>query len=118
MLDACHNLILIDSRSLEEFAGATLYGEQRGGHIPGAISLHFKDLIDEKGFLLPSELILNKFNQLNFKQDTPIVTYCTGGIRSAFVVAVLVNLGFTNVKNYAGSMWEWSALPSSSYPLM
>ena len=110
-------LKIIDTRSPQEFAGATPYGEQRGGHIPNAINFHFKDLLDEQGYLLPNEEIITKLNNLEITTDTPIVTYCTGGIRSGFFVAVLTKLGFTNVKNYAGSMWEWSAATASQYPL-
>ncbi len=110
-------LIIVDTRSPQEFAGATPFGEQRGGHIPNAIHFYFKDLLDSQGYLLSHEEIIAKLNNLGITPDIPLVSYCTGGVRSAFFVAVLANLGFTNVKNYAGSMWEWSAAPSSSYPL-
>jgi len=109
--------IIIDTRSPQEFAGATPYGEQRGGHIPDAVNYYFKDLLDANGYLLPREQIIAKLNNFGITKDTPIVTYCTGGVRSAFFVAVLADLGFINVKNYAGSMWEWSAEPASNYPL-
>jgi thiosulfate/3-mercaptopyruvate sulfurtransferase len=109
--------IVIDTREPREFNGAIIYGEQRGGHIPGAVHFYFKDLIDSSGILLPSEEIISKLENLGIKHDTSIATYCTGGIRSAFFVAVLADLGFDDVKNYAGSMWEWSASPSNDYPL-
>ncbi len=112
-----NKLIVIDTREKREYDGATFYGEQRGGHIPGAVHFYFKDLIDSKGNLLPREEILAKLARLKIQPDTPIATYCTGGIRSAFFVSVLADLGFANVKNYAGSMWEWSAEPANSYPL-
>jgi thiosulfate/3-mercaptopyruvate sulfurtransferase len=114
---ASKKLIVIDTRSLREFAGATPYGEQRGGHIPGAVHFYFKDLIDTKGYLLPRNQIIDKLNHFEIKLDTPIATYCTGGVRSAFFTAVLADLGFTNIKNYPGSMWEWSAAAPSSCPL-
>ncbi|NEQ20715.1 MAG: sulfurtransferase, partial [Microcoleus sp. SIO2G3] len=110
-------LIVIDTRSPREFAGATPYREQRGGHIPGAVHFYFKDLIDTKGYLLPPNQIIDKLNRFEIKLDTPIATYCTGGVRSAFFTAVLADLGFTNVKSYPGSMWEWSAAAPSSCPL-
>ncbi len=112
-----NKLIVIDTREKREYNGATPYGEQRGGHIPGAVHFYFKDLIDSKGNLLPSEEIIAKLQTIGIQLDTPIATYCTGGIRSAFFVSVMANLGFTNVKNYAGSMWEWSAEGANSYPL-
>jgi thiosulfate/3-mercaptopyruvate sulfurtransferase len=114
---ASKKLIVIDTRSPREFAGSTPYGEQRGGHIPGAVHFYFKDLIDTKGYLLPRNQIIDKLNRFEIKLDTPIATYCTGGVRSAFFAAVLADLGFTNVKNYPGSMWEWSAAAPSSCPL-
>ncbi|MEI2577599.1 sulfurtransferase [Scytonema sp. PRP1] len=112
-----NKLAVIDTRQKREYAGETPYGEQRGGHIPGAVHFYFKDLMDTKGNLLKPEEIIAKLETLGIQRDTPTVTYCTGGIRSAFFVAVLVNLGFSNVKNYAGSMWEWSASSDKKYPL-
>lgn len=111
------DFVAIDTRSPQEFAGATPYGERRGGHIPGAVHFYFKDLMDANGYLLPRETIIAKLKQLGIERDTSIAAYCTGGVRSAFFVAVLADLGFTRVKNYAGSMWEWSAAKASSYPL-
>ena len=112
------NFAVIDTREPREYGGATPYGEQRGGHIPGAVHFYFKDLMDSQGYLLPQKQIVTKLNQLGVQSDTAITAYCTGGIRSAFFVAVLANLGFTEVKNYAGSMWEWSASPPHDYPLI
>ena len=114
---ASPSLIALDTREPREYAGATPYGERRGGHIPGAVHLYFKDLMDERGNLLPRDEIIAKLDRLGIARDTPVAAYCTGGIRSAFVVAVLVDLNFDNVKNYSGSMWEWSAADASSYPL-
>ncbi len=111
------DLAVIDTRSAREYAGATPYGEQRGGHIPGALHFYFKDLLDSQGKLLPRTQILAQLKELGISRDTPTVAYCTGGVRSAFFVAVLTELGFTNVKNYAGSMWEWSGGSAAEFPL-
>lgn len=110
------NLVIIDTREPREFNGATPYGEQRGGHIPGAISLYFKTLLDNEGKLLPEQALLEQFASLGLTSDKTIVVYCTGGIRSGWLAAVLVSMGF-DAKNYAGSMWEWSAASADSYPL-
>lgn len=111
---SAHKLIAIDTRESREYAGATPYGEKQGGHIPGAIHFYFKDLLDDNGCLLSAEEIALKLNEFGITKNSAILAYCTGGIRSAFFVAVLVNLGFAKVKNYAGSMWEWS---EAGYPL-
>ena len=46
-----------------------------------------------------------------------VISYCTGGIRSGWLVALLVDLNFPTPRNYAGSMWEWSASDPSTHPL-
>jgi thiosulfate/3-mercaptopyruvate sulfurtransferase len=115
--DISQDLIVIDTREAKEYAGTPAYGEQRKGHLPGAVHFYFQDLKDAKGNLLPRNQIIDKLEKLGIQRPTPIITYCTGGIRSAFFTAVLVDLGFSNVKNYSGSMWEWSASPENHYSL-
>ncbi|MEG4029162.1 MULTISPECIES: rhodanese-like domain-containing protein [unclassified Microcoleus] len=110
------NLVVIDARTPQEYAGKTPYGEKRGGHIPGAVHLYYKQLMDKQGKLLDRGEIVAILQQKGVSQSTQIVSYCTGGIRSAWLTCVLTNVGF-NAKNYAGSMWEWSASPADSYPL-
>ena len=115
-----NHLITIDSREAREYTGATPYGEKRGGHIPGALHFYFKELLQPGGYLLSPAQTDYKLQQVGIEKssDKEIIIYCTGGIRSAFFVAVLVSLGYTNVKNYSGSMWEWSQGEASSYPLV
>ncbi len=110
------NLVLVDTREPREFAGATPYGESRGGHLPGAVNLHFSQLLDEQGYLLAEEEIRDRLTALGITPEQTIVAYCTGGIRSGWLAAVLVDLGY-DAKNYAGSMWEWSAGDAADYPL-
>ncbi len=110
------NLVIIDVREPREYRGQTPYGERRGGHIPGAIHVYYKELLDPTGNLLPREAIRAKLAAQGVTSDTQIVTYCTGGIRSGWFTAVLTSLGF-DAKNYAGSTWEWAAAPAAQYPL-
>ena len=109
--------VMIDTREPREFRGETPYGEQRGGHLPGAINLYFKDFITEQGKILPQEQISHKLQQHGITPQTPLIVYCTGGIRSGWLASVLVTAGYS-VKNYAGSMWEWSAGSSKDFPLI
>lgn len=110
------NLMVVDTREEREFAGKTPYGEQRGGHVPGAVNLYFKEFLGADGKLLSSDVIKTKLESAGITPDTQVVVYCTGGIRSGWLAAVLVTLGY-DVQNYAGSMWEWSAGPADTYPL-
>ncbi len=110
--------VIIDTRSDKEFQGATPYGEHRGGHLPGAKHCHFQRLLDKQGYLLPQAQLWEILTDLGIDQTRRVITYCTGGVRSAFFVAVLVSLGVENAQNYAGSTWEWSAEPAEIYPLV
>ena len=110
------NVVVIDTRETREFAGKTPYGERRGGHVPGAVNLYFKEFLGQDGTLLLQDDIHAKLLEAGITPNTQIVVYCTGGIRSGWLASVLVTLGY-QVKNYAGSMWEWSASPADSYPL-
>ena len=41
LLESYSDLVIIDTRTPEEYDGAVKYGETRGGHLPGAINLPF-----------------------------------------------------------------------------
>lgn len=100
---------VLDTRSDEEFRGATPYFSSRGGHVPGALHLEWRALLAEDGRLLPRAELERRVAAAGLRRDQRIIAYCTGGVRSAFVVAVLAHLGFPDAANYAGSWWDWSA---------
>jgi thiosulfate/3-mercaptopyruvate sulfurtransferase len=104
-------VVFWDTREAREYGGATPYGEARGGHLPGAVGLHYKALLDGQGRLRPEAELRAILGQSGITADQVIVPYCTGGVRSAFAAAVLEELGYPHVANYDGSMWEWSAEP-------
>lgn len=111
-----NDLVLLDVREPREYEGKTPYGESRGGHVPGAKPLFYKDLLGKDGALLPKADIERVLATKGVTKDKEIVSYCTGGIRSGWVTTVLNDLGY-KARNYAGSMWEWSAQAASEYPL-
>ena len=106
---------LLDARTPAEFAGETMSGQKRGGHIPGARLVPAKSFYDEKGRYVGADELMRLAGLgpegENGRADKPI-TYCTGGVRSA-LLAVLIEarLGIL-ARNYDGSLWEWSAEPS------
>lgn len=110
--------VVIDTREPREFRGATPYGESRGGHVPDARSLYFKNLLRSDGTLKPPAEIRQLVQDAVGTTEGPIIAYCTGGVRSGWMVAALRYAGFDDVRNYAGSMWDWAAAPATSYPLV
>jgi thiosulfate/3-mercaptopyruvate sulfurtransferase len=100
---------VIDSRTDEEFNGWTLYGEARGGHIPGAVQLPYAGFFKEDKSILDYDDLKELFDSHGITSDKEVTAYCTVGIRSGFVYFLLRTLGYPRVSNYAGSIAEWSA---------
>ena len=100
------DLMLLDVRTAEEFAGKQGYPcDPRQGHIPGARHLHVQDLFAGTGQPLPPDLI-----RAMIGDAAEIVAYCHSGSRSSLATLALRNAGF-NARNYAGSWHEWSRHP-------
>ncbi|MFO1039324.1 MAG: rhodanese-like domain-containing protein [Geminicoccaceae bacterium] len=110
------DLVLLDAREPAEFAGATPHGEGRGGHIPGAKNLWYRDLQGPDGRLLPADVLKAKLAALGIAPGTEVVAYCSAGVRAGWVTTVLNDLGY-RARNFAGSMWDWSAGDPARFPL-
>jgi rhodanese-related sulfurtransferase len=62
----------------------------------------------------------NKFSKKDFDaqvsdKDTPIVVYCSVGIRSDRISKKLQKMGYTNVKNLYGGIFEWK---NKGFPIL
>lgn len=101
---------IVDVRADEEYNGETLYGEVKGGHLPGAIHIRYTDLFRKDGTLKSNEDIVQLFEDQGITKDDQIVTYCTAGIRSAYMQLILEMCGFENTKNYDESYYRWCAV--------
>lgn len=110
-------VVLLDTRERREYLGETPHGEARGGIVPGARHLWYRDLIGPDGRILPRAEVAARLNGLGVGPDGDIAAYCTGGVRAGFVTTVLTHYGY-RVRNYAGSMWHWAAGPADVYPLV
>ena len=101
---------VVDVRADEEYNGEILYGEANGGHLPGAVHIRFTDLFQEDSTLKTNAELTQMFEDAGLSQDDQIVTYCTGGIRSAYMQLVMEMCGFEQVKNYDESFYRWAAV--------
>lgn len=98
---------IIDTRLEVEFNGRVIYGENKAGHIPGAISLPFNSLVDEEGFVKSREELEKYVNEKSLDKDKLQITYCTTGVRASYVAVILEELGF-NVRNYEPSFARYA----------
>ena len=84
IMDSGEEHIILDTREQNE------YDE---GHIPGAI-------------LIPYTEIENRAIEMIPDKDKLILVYCRSGRRSKIAAESLVNLGYTNVKEFGGII-DW-----------
>ena len=86
LMDSERGYIIIDARTQEEY-------DQ--GHIPGAILIPEYEIADRAERELPDK-------------DQLIHAYCRSGRRSKIAAEELVNLGYTNVKEFGGIIdWKY-----------
>ncbi|TME84925.1 MAG: molybdopterin-synthase adenylyltransferase MoeB [Chloroflexi bacterium] len=70
--------------------------EWEQGHLPGAIHISKSYIEQQSEGHLPD-------------RDSPIVTYCAGGVRSLFAAQTLKEMGYTNVASMSGGFQQWKS---------
>ena len=98
---------IIDTRLEVEYNGRVIYGKNKAGHIPGAISLPFNTLVDNNGFLKSREELEKYVTEKGIDKNKLQITYCTTGVRASYVAVILEELGF-NVRNYEPSFARYA----------
>lgn len=98
---------IIDTRLEAEYNGRVIYGENKAGHIPGAISIPFNSLVDEDGFIKSREALEEYFVSKGLDKDKLQITYCTTGVRASYVAVILEELGY-KVRNYEPSFARYA----------
>ena len=84
IMDTEEGYIILDARTQEEY-------DQ--GHIPGAIVISHEEIAEK------AEEVLTDKDQL-------ILVYCRSGRRSKIAAEALVELGYTNIKEFGGII-DW-----------
>src|SRR6478609_5456162 len=113
-------LTLIDARPAKEFTGEQLSEDvARAGHIPGASSLFWMDmLVSRENPVLKSEAELRRmYAEAHAAPGRHLVTYCRTGMQSSFDYFVAKYLGY-DPSMYDASFYEWSKkdLPAEISP--
>jgi thiosulfate/3-mercaptopyruvate sulfurtransferase len=104
-----------DTRSDAEWEGTETRGNDRSGRVPGAIHLEWRHLMQGPPArrFKPLEEIRSTLVDAGLNPDSETVTYCQSGIRGAFGHFILALLGNESVRNYDGSMSEWTGDPNA-----
>jgi thiosulfate/3-mercaptopyruvate sulfurtransferase len=117
VLDGKRSAYLVDVRSPDEFTGKVIAPPgmtetaQRGGHIPGAVSVPWSKAANEDGTFKSYDELVQIYGAQGVKPDREAIAYCRIGERSSHTWFVLKYLlGFEKVRNYDGSWTEWGNL--------
>lgn len=106
------NVILLDTRTLDEYTGKMLKnGAAKAGRLPGSIHIDWANAVDYDGSFRFKEVadLMHLYESKGVTKDKKIIAYCHTGVRSAHTQFVLSELmGYSDVKNYDGSWTEWS----------
>lgn len=101
------NVQIIDTRLEVEYNGRVIYGENKAGHIPTAISIPFNSLVDKDGFIKSREELKKYFEDKGLDKNKLQITYCTTGVRASYVAVILKELGY-KVRNYEPSFARYA----------
>ena len=101
------NVQIIDARLEVEYNGRVIYGENKAGHIPTAISIPFNTLVDKDGFIKSREELEKYFEEKGLDKNKLQITYCTTGVRASYVAVILTELGY-KVRNYEPSFARYA----------
>lgn len=105
---------IADARSAGRFAGTAPEPREgvRGGHMPGATSLPFDELV-ENGRLKSPEALDAAFAKAGIDPDRPLVTSCGSGVTAAVINFALASTGRDPGRLYDGSWTEWGSSPDT-----
>ncbi len=106
---------VLDARSSGRFAG-NLPEPRPGissGHMPGATSIPFTELVEE-GRLKPVEELRRVFAAKGVDLKQPITTTCGSGVTAAVIAIGLELAGAKQVSLYDGSWAEYGAHPEAA----
>jgi rhodanese-related sulfurtransferase len=84
--------LILDVRSEEEYAE---------GHIPGALTI-------------PHDQLGDRLSEIDAAKTDEIVVYCRSGYRAGIAEKILIEAGYSDVRDLAGHMNAWK---SGGYPI-
>ncbi len=101
---------VLDARSAARFLGQVKEPRPgvRAGHMPGAISLPYRDLLCD-GCLLSVEHLRAIFF-IHVAQEQGIITSCGSGVTACILALAAQLCGYTDISVYDGSWTEWGQL--------
>ena len=112
---ANNSSVLVDARPEKQFLGKSKHGKAlAAGTIPGSFNLQQQTLVEENtSFFKDAITVAQLVKEVGIESTEGEIAYCnTGHWATVAWFALSEVLGHENVKNYDGSMVEWTADPA------
>jgi len=97
---------LLDARKAEEYSGRETHA-RRAGHIPGALNVPYRSLLDGDGRFLPADRLAELLDGYGVDLDRPTVAYCNGGVSATAVATAVEIVSGRRPVVYDGSWNQW-----------
>jgi thiosulfate/3-mercaptopyruvate sulfurtransferase len=102
--------VIVDARDPAQYTGAIRRGA-RGGHVPTAVNIWAKSLVNEDGTWKPDDDLREVLEEGGVRAGAPVVAYCNGGVTATGILFALDRIGHDSWANYDGSWNEWGERP-------
>jgi thiosulfate/3-mercaptopyruvate sulfurtransferase len=103
-------VLLLDARAPERYRGEIEPIDARPGHIPGAGSAPWSEML-VGGHLKDADSLRRQFLALGAKADVPTVLYCGSGVTACLPILAMSIAGLP-AKLYCGGWSDWASDPS------
>ncbi len=118
--DVLHNVqdrreLVLDARAAGRFTGETPEPRagMRSGHIPGAHSLPYAELLNPDQTFRPPEQLRDRLARAGVDGRRPVVTSCGSGVTACILTLGMVLAGLPEGAVYDGSWTEWGGRPDT-----
>jgi len=97
---------IVDARSAAQYSGTETHA-RLAGHIPGALSVPYTELLDADGRFLDPDELAERLRAAGVALDRPGVADCNGGVSATAGATAATLAGAPRVEVYDGSWNEW-----------
>lgn len=106
-----HRGLLVDARDAERFAGRREHLDLKAGHIPGALNIPSRSLLNPDFTFKPPEELRAIFADAGIFSGEGVIVYSGSGNHSAQVLAAMEIAGLNGAAHYLNGWSQWSANP-------